>query len=109
MSKGSGGTRATNSRSAHGGGKTKRSGPGFSEPISGPTTPSSPGTEIQFVFVDKTTGNYSDGYKSLEAVKKGITRTEKEDKHVGIYEPDNYYIERIEQIKGRGRSKDYLG
>lgn len=109
MAKSSGGTRSSNSRTAHGNGGNLRTGPGFSEPIKGPTVASSPATEIQYVYVDKTTGNYSDGYKSEAAVKKDILRVEKDDKREGIYEPDNYYIERIEQIKGRGRAQRYLG
>lgn len=42
MSKGSGGTRATNSKSSHGGGGGKHTGPGYTEPISGPKVASSP-------------------------------------------------------------------
>lgn len=107
MSKGSGGTRATNSKSSHGGGG-KHTGPGYTEPISGPKVASSPATEIQYVYVDKITGNHSDGYASLKAVKKGVQRAEREDKRSGVYESDSYYLERIEQLKGRGRSKRYI-
>ena len=35
---------------------TRRTGPGFTEPIQGPTKASSNATEIQYVFVDKITG-----------------------------------------------------
>lgn len=57
------------------------------------------------MYVDKITGNQSDGYKNIDAVKQAINRAEKEDKRAGTYEEDSYYIERIENIKGRGRSK----
>ena len=99
MAKGSGGTRQTGSAQNH------RTGPGFTEPIKGPKEPSSSQTEIQYVYVDKLTGNQSDGYKNLDAVKTAIKRVEKEDKIAGAYEEDSYYIERVENIKGRGRSK----
>lgn len=99
MAKGSGGTRKT--------GRTLnyRTGPGFTEPIKGPKEPSSSQTEIQYVYVDKLTGNQSDGYKNLDAVKTAIKRVEKEDKKAGAYEKDSYYIERVENIKGHGRSQ----
>lgn len=99
MAKGSGGTRRTSSAQSY------RTGPGFTEPIKGPKEPSSSQTEIQYVYVDKLTGNQSDGYKNLDAVKTAIKRVEKEDKRAGTYEKDSYYIERVENIKGRGRSK----
>lgn len=99
MAKGSGGTRKTSSAQGY------RTGPGFTEPIKGPKEPSSSQTEIQYVYVDKLTGNQSDGYKNLDAVKTAIKRVEKEDKRAGAYEEDSYYIERVENIKGRGRSK----
>ena len=99
MAKGSGGTRRTSSAQSY------RTGPGFTEPIKGPKEPSSSQTEIQYVYVDKLTGNQSDGYKNLDAVKTAIKRVEKEDKRAGAYEKDSYYIERVENIKGRGRSK----
>lgn len=99
MAKGSGGTRRTSSAQGY------RTGPGFTEPIKGPKEPSSSQTEIQYVYVDKLTGNQSDGYKNLDAVKTAIKRVEKEDKRAGAYEEDSYYIERVENIKGRGRSK----
>lgn len=99
MAKGSGGTRKTGSAQNY------RTGPGFTEPIKGPKEPSSSQTEIQYVYVDKLTGNQSDGYKNLDAVKTAIKRVEKEDKRAGAYEKDSYYIERVENIKGRGRSK----
>ena len=99
MAKNSGGTRRTSS------GQGYRTGPGFTEPIKGPISPSSSQTEIQYVYVDKLTGNQSDGYKNLDAVKTAIKRVEKEDKRAGTYEKDSYYIERVENIKGRGRSK----
>ena len=99
MAKGSGGTRRTSSAQGY------RTGPGFTEPIKGPKEPSSSQTEIQYVYVDKLTGNQSDGYKNLDAVKTAIKRVEKEDKRAGTYEKDSYYIERVENIKGRGRSE----
>lgn len=99
MAKNSGGTRRTSSAQSY------RTGPGFTEPIKGPKEPSSSQTEIQYVYVDKLTGNQSDGYKNLDAVKTAIKRVEKEDKRAGAYEEDSYYIERVENIKGRGRSK----
>ena len=99
MAKNSGGTRRTSSAQSY------RTGPGFTEPIKGPKEPSSSQTEIQYVYVDKLTGNQSDGYKNLDAVKTAIKRVEKEDKRAGTYEKDSYYIERVENIKGRGRSK----
>lgn len=99
MAKNSGRTRKTGSAQNH------RTGPGFTEPIKGPKEPSSSQTEIQYVYVDKLTGNQSDGYKNLDAVKTAIKRVEKEDKIAGAYEEDSYYIERVENIKGRGRSK----
>ena len=98
MAKGSGGTRNQRRSSEH------RTGPGFTEPIKGPTEPSSSATEIQYVFTDKITGNQSDGYKNLDAVKTAIKEAEKNDKNAGVYEEDSFYIERIENIKGRGRS-----
>lgn len=99
MAKNGGGTRRTSSAQGY------RTGPGFTEPIKGPKEPSSSQTEIQYVYVDKLTGNQSDGYKNLDAVKTAIKRVEKEDKRAGAYEEDSYYIERVENIKGRGRSK----
>lgn len=99
MAKNSGGIRRTSSAQGY------RTGPGFTEPIKGPKEPSSSQTEIQYVYVDKLTGNQSDGYKNLDAVKTAIKRVEKEDKRAGAYEEDSYYIERVENIKGRGRSK----
>lgn len=99
MAKNSGGTRRTSSAQGY------RTGPGFTEPIKGPKEPSSSQTEIQYVYVDKLTGNQSDGYKNIDAVKTAIKRVEKEDKRAGAYEEDSYYIERVENIKGRGRSK----
>lgn len=99
MAKGSGGTRRTSSAQGY------RTGPGFTEPIKGPKEPSSSQTEIQYVYVDKLTGNQSDGYKNIDAVKTAIKRVEKEDKRAGTYEKDSYYIERVENIKGRGRSE----
>lgn len=99
MAKGSGGTRRTSSAQSY------RTGPGFTEPIKGPKEPSSSQTEIQYVYVDKLTGNQSDGYKNIDAVKTAIKRVEKEDKRAGTYEKDSYYIERVENIKGRGRSE----
>lgn len=99
MAKNSGGTRRTSSAQSY------RTGPGFTEPIKGPKEPSSSQTEIQYVYVDKLTGNQSDGYKNIDAVKTAIKRVEKEDKRAGAYEEDSYYIERVENIKGRGRSK----
>lgn len=62
-----------------------RIGPGFTEPIKGPKEPSSSQTEIQYVYDDKLTGNQSDGYKNLDAVKIAIKR--------------------VENIKGYGRSQ----
>lgn len=85
----------------------KRTGPGFTEPIQGPTKPSSKYTEIQFAYVDKLTGNESLGYHSLEAVKKAIKRADKQDKESGAYEPDSYYIIRRETMKGKERSERY--
>ena len=99
MAKNSGGTIRTSSAQGY------RTGPGFTEPIKGPKEPSSSQTEIQYVYVDKLTGNQSDGYKNLDAVKTAIKRVEKEDKRAGTYEKDSYYIERVENIKGRGRSE----
>ena len=99
MAKNSGGTRRISSAQSY------RIGPGFTEPIKGPKEPSSSQTEIQYVYVDKLTGNQSDGYKNLDAVKTAIKRVEKEDKRAGTYEKDSYYIERVENIKGRGRSE----
>lgn len=99
MAKNSGGTRRTSSAQSY------RTGPGFTEPIKGPKEPSSSQTEIQYVYVDKLTGNQSDGYKNIDAVKTAIKRVEKEDKRAGTYEKDSYYIERVENIKGRGRSE----
>ena len=99
MAKNSGGTRRTSSAESY------RTGPGFTEPIEGPKEPSSNQTEIQYVYVDKLTGNQSDGYKNIDAVRTAIKRVEKEDKRAGTYEKDSYYIERVENIKGRGRSK----
>ena len=99
MAKNSGGTRRTSSMQSY------RTGPGFTEPIKGPKEPSSSQTEIQYVHVDKLTGNQSDGYKNIDAVKTAIKRVEKEDKRAGTYEKDSYYIERVENIKGRGRSE----
>lgn len=72
MAKNSGGTRRTSSAQSY------RTGPGFTEPIKGPKEPSSSQTEIQYVYVDKLTGNQSDGYKNLDAVKTAIKRVEKE-------------------------------
>ena len=71
MAKGSGGTRNQRRSSEH------RTGPGFTEQIKGPTEPSSSATEIQYVFTDKITGNQSDGYKNLDAVKTAIKEAEK--------------------------------
>lgn len=88
-------------------GGVRRTGGGFTTAIAGPTIPSSKATEIQYVFVDKTTGSYSNGYASAQAAKNAIRRAERSDKDAGIYEPNNYYIERIEQLKGRGRSEKY--
>ena len=109
MAKGGGSTRtvSTNNASASRTTSTRnhRAGPGFTEPIKGPKEPSSSQTEIQYVYVDKLTGNQSDGYKNLDAVKTAIKRVEKEDKRAGTYEKDSYYIERVENIKGRGRSE----
>lgn len=99
MAKGGGGTRITSDT------RNLRTGPGFTEPIKGPEKPSSSQTEIQYVYVDKLTGNQSDGYKNIDAVKTAIKRVEKEDKGAGTYEKDSYYIERVENIKGRGRSE----
>lgn len=99
MGRNSGGIRSSHTT------RQSRTGPGFTEPIQGPKEPSSSQTEIQYVYVDKITGNQSDGYKNIDAVKQAINRTEKEDKRAGTYEEDSYYIERIENIKGRGRSK----
>lgn len=96
MAKGSGGTRAK---------RVGRTGPGFTEAIEGPKEPSSGQTEIQYVYVDKITGNESDGYKNLAAVKTAILRAEKDDKDAGAYEKDSYYIKRVENIKGKGRSE----
>ena len=101
MAKNSGGTRNQRRSSEH------RTGPGFTESIKGPTEPSSSATEIQYVFTDKITGNQSDGYKNLDAVKTAIKEAEKNDKKAGVYEKDSYYIERIENIKGRGRSEHW--
>lgn len=78
MAKGSGGTRNQKRSSEH------RTGPGFTEPIKGPTEPSSSATEIQYVFTDKITGNQSDGYKNLDAVKTAIKEAEKNDKKAGV-------------------------
>ena len=99
MAKGSGGTRITSDT------RNLRTGPGFTEPIKGPEKASSSQTEIQYVYVDKLTGNQSDGYKNIDAVKTAIKRVEKEDKRSGTYEKDSYYIERVENIKVRGRSE----
>lgn len=49
MAKTSGGIRGSAKSS-------RRTGPGFTEPIKGPTKASSNATEIQYVFVDKITG-----------------------------------------------------
>lgn len=95
MAKNSGGTRS--SRTYKGRGYTEK----------GYTEPSSSATEIQYVFTDKITGNQSDGYKNLDAVKTAIKEAEKNDKKDGVYEKDSYYIERIENIKGRGRSEHW--
>lgn len=104
MGKSSGGV-----RNAANYGTKGRTGPGFTEPITGPTTPSSTATEVQYVYVDKITGNESDGYKNEAAVRKAIIEAERNDRNVGIYEKDNYYITRIEQLKGRGRASKYYG
>lgn len=109
MSKSSGGNRKSSSSkpSATSLSSIKRTGPGFSEPIKGPVKPSSKATEIQYVFVDKITGNESNGYASETAVKNAIKRADKNDKQAGIYAPDNYYIQRIEVIKNTNRSARY--
>lgn len=101
MAKNSGGTRKRRSQII------VRTGTGFTEPIKGPTEPSSSATEIQYVFTDKITGNQSDGYKNLDAVKTAIKEAEKNDKKAGMYEKDSYYIERIENIKCQGRSEHW--
>mgnify|MGYP001657374927 CR=1 FL=1 len=62
-----------------------RTGPGFTKPVKGLKEPSSSQTEIQYVYVDKLTGNQSDGYKNLDAVKTAIKR--------------------VENVKGYGRSQ----
>ena len=49
----------------------------------------------------------SNGYASLKAVRNAVNRADRDDKASGTYEPDSYYIERIEQLKGRGRSERY--
>lgn len=102
MGKSSGGN-----RSNRGGGRIKRTGAGFTESVNGPTVPSSKATEIQYVYVDKITGNQSNGYASLKAAKNAVYRADRDDKAAGAYEPDNYYIERVEQLKGKGRSTRY--
>lgn len=51
MAKNCGGTRRISSAQSY------RTGPGFTEPIKGPISPSSSQTEIQYVYVDKLTGN----------------------------------------------------
>ena len=66
-------------------------------------------TQIQYVFVDKITGNESNGYISSDVAKKAIKQAERSDKDAGIYEPDNYYIQRIEVMKGTNRSSKYRG
>lgn len=100
MGRNSGGTRSASARAKH-------TGPGFTEPVRGPKTPSSAATEIQYVYVDKLTGGQSDGFKSLDAVKTAISRAERDDKRSGVFEEDSYYIERVENIKGQGRSQYY--
>ena len=103
MGKSSGGNRESSLQVTRGG----RTGPGYTEPVNGPSTPSSKGLEIQYVYVDKLTGNMSNGYASLKAVRNDVNRADRDDKASGIYEADSYYIERIEQLKGRGRSERY--
>ena len=103
MAKTSGGIRGGSAKSS------RRTGPGFTEPIQGPTKASSNATEIQYVFVDKITGNESNGYISSDVAKKAIKQAERRDKDAGIYEPDNYYIQRIEVMKGTNRSSKYRG
>ena len=98
MTKTSGGIRGSAKSS-------RRTGPGFTEPIKGPTKASSNATEIQYVFVDKITGNESNGYISSDVAKQA----ERSDRDAGIYEPDNYYIQRIEVMKGTNRSNKYRG
>ena len=105
MAKSSGNIRTNRPKRASSATRSVHTGPGFTEPINGPQEPSSSQTEIQYVYVDKITGNQSDGYKNLDAVKKAIERVEKDDKLEGVYQVDSYYIERVENIKGRGRSE----
>lgn len=80
MAKTSGGIRGGSAKSS------RRTGPGFTEPIQGPTKASSNATEIQYVFVDKITGNESNGYISSDVAKKAIKQAERSDKDAGIYE-----------------------
>lgn len=84
-----------------------RTGPGFTEPIRGPKEASSNATEIQYVYVDKLTGNESNGYASETAVRNAIRAAERNDRHSGVYERDSYYIQRVENIRGQGRSQYY--
>ena len=85
MAKNSGGTRRTSSAQSY------RTGPGFTEPIEGPKEPSSNQTEIQYVYVDKLTGNQSDGYKNIDAVKTAIKRVEKEEESWNLRERQLLY------------------
>lgn len=88
MAKGGGPTRTVNSSNASTSRTTNarnhRTGPGFTEPIKGPKEPSSSQTEIQYVYVDKLTGNQSDGYKNIDAVKTAIKRVEKKTKELEL-------------------------
>ena len=72
---------AKTSRGIRGSAKSsRRTGPGFTEPIKGPTKASSNATEIQYVFVDKITGNESNGYISSDVAKKAIKQAERSDR-----------------------------
>ena len=97
MAKTSGGVRG-------GGGSTRRTGPGFTQPIENETfarsaAQSSPQLEVRYVAVDKITGNeVSNPLTDANAVRRW---QEREDKRDGAYEPDTYYIRAVNEIRRR--------
>lgn len=75
MAKNSGGTRRISSAQSY------RTGPGFTEPIKGPISPSSSHTEIQYVYVDKLTGNQM-VIKILTLLKQRLKELKKKTKEL---------------------------
>ena len=101
MAKSAGGVRGGS------GGSTRRTGPGFTQPIENEefarsAAQSSPQLEVRYVAVDKITGNeVSSPLQDAQAVRKWIGLQERDDRREGVYEPDSYYIRAVNEIRRR--------